>query len=333
MTNLTPQIPLATTVPFASSWSFSTDITATDPGVQTLKFNNAVLANVTELFVSSTTRESNVIDVMLAFLSLGMRVYAQQTGDPTKAVLLQLSGPGVDNTGWWTFPVTVISSNVLMDEMQQTSLMFDMTGAGVSVSGTPTAESIAYFVGPNTLAGDINLYIADEGGGRSSLNVSGDYFGADGLFEAFGGVGDYLSFDFDDVNIFSGNDAEFEADSEVFITAGTAITMTGVSITFNGGPLAVGKVGVINSVLTFFAAAANQVVFCDDDTAGGAQTVTLPAGAAGAQITIKKLGTTGTVTIVSLLVGQLIDGQITFDLTAQYSSLTVFWNGSEWSII
>jgi len=61
-------------------------------------------------------------------------------------------------------------------------------------------------------------------------------------------------------------------------------------------------------------------------------TITLPAGSTDAQVVVKKLGTTGTVTVDGDT-AETIDGALTFTLTAQYASLTVIWNGTEWSII
>ena len=79
-------------------------------------------------------------------------------------------------------------------------------------------------------------------------------------------------------------------------------------------------------------AAAFEAVFVDDDTAAGVVTITLPAGSADDQIVVKKLGTTANV-IVDGDTAETIDGALTFTLTAQYASVTLMWNGTEWSII
>lgn len=79
-------------------------------------------------------------------------------------------------------------------------------------------------------------------------------------------------------------------------------------------------------------AAAFEAVFVDDDTAGSTVTITLPAGSTDDQIIVKKLGTTANV-IIDGDAAETIDGAATFTLTAQYASVTVMWNGTEWSII
>jgi hypothetical protein len=49
-------------------------------------------------------------------------------------------------------------------------------------------------------------------------------------------------------------------------------------------------------------------------------------------IIVKKIGSSFDV-IIDGDSGETIDGQLTFTLTAKYSSLTVLWNGTEWSIV
>jgi len=83
---------------------------------------------------------------------------------------------------------------------------------------------------------------------------------------------------------------------------------------------------------TSFTAAAWDAVMVDDDTAGSTVTITLPAGSTDDQIVVKKLGTTANV-IVDGDASETIDGATTFTLTAQYASVSLIWNGSEWSII
>jgi hypothetical protein len=106
-----------------------------------------------------------------------------------------------------------------------------------------------------------------------------------------------------------------------------------------GGVLSFATVGgggggltVVVVTATSATAAAAQATMVDDDTAAGVVTITLPAGSANDQQVIKKLGTTADV-IVDGDSAETIDGAATFTLTAQYASLSLIWNGTEWSII
>lgn len=77
----------------------------------------------------------------------------------------------------------------------------------------------------------------------------------------------------------------------------------------------------------------DHIMLIDDDTAGGAVTITLPACAShnGRQYHIKKLGTTANVTIDGNA-SETIDGGLTAVLTAQYESIGIVCDSSNWSI-
>jgi len=78
----------------------------------------------------------------------------------------------------------------------------------------------------------------------------------------------------------------------------------------------------------------DQVILADDDTAGAAITITLPAASDsnGTIYRIKKLGTTGNVTIDGNG-SETIDGSTTLVLSSQYDSTTIYCNGTSWFII
>lgn len=78
----------------------------------------------------------------------------------------------------------------------------------------------------------------------------------------------------------------------------------------------------------------DHVVLVDDDTAGAAVTINLPAAAdsEGNIYTIKKLGTTGAVTI-DANGSETIDGATTLVISAQYEAPKIYCNGSAWYVI
>lgn len=77
-----------------------------------------------------------------------------------------------------------------------------------------------------------------------------------------------------------------------------------------------------------------NILLVDDDTAGGAVTLTLPAASTATNVVfwIKKIGSTGNVT-VDAVGSQTIDGALTAVLTAQYEAITVVSDGGSWYIL
>ncbi len=107
------------------------------------------------------------------------------------------------------------------------------------------------------------------------------------------------------------------------------ITTTG-GITF-GGKLQ-GNVTTVTG--TTHTAGDEYFIRVDDDTAGSAVTITLPAAASneGVLYHIKKLGTTANVTIDGNA-SETIDGSTTISLVDQYESKELISNGTNWDII
>ena len=102
---------------------------------------------------------------------------------------------------------------------------------------------------------------------------------------------------------------------------------------------------------TYSADSRARIILVDDDTAGGAVTVTLPlTNAVQTAYHVKKLGTTGTVEIqagggeqavcgiaiagcAKVGSGDLIDGTPTITIITQYDSYKMLTDGSNWHII
>lgn len=81
-----------------------------------------------------------------------------------------------------------------------------------------------------------------------------------------------------------------------------------------------------------FTVTGEDVVLVNDDTAG-ATTVNLPAAAAvGRVVRVKKLGTTGDVTVDGDTTETIDDG-LTATLTVQYESISLVSDGTEWHIV
>ncbi len=91
---------------------------------------------------------------------------------------------------------------------------------------------------------------------------------------------------------------------------------------------------VVTVITTSYAAGNEDVILVDDDTAGGAVTIDLLAVADTFKYPrwIKKLGTTGSVTIDGDG-SETIEGVTTYVLTAQFESVCIIHDGSAWHVI
>lgn len=108
----------------ASIWNFDTATDASDPGSRKFKFDNATLASVTNIYINSISLNRGDLDNILNFLSSGDQIYIQQSDDSANVALFTLGTP-VDNTGWWTLPVTVVASDTLMGNNKECAVLFN----------------------------------------------------------------------------------------------------------------------------------------------------------------------------------------------------------------
>ena len=142
MTYLVPQLPgVGGSVTLQSTWRFSTNTAATDPGNKTLKYDDAVPADVTELYINDTTNENGDASTILGLLVAGNRIYIQQQDDASRATLYELTGPPVDNTGWWTIPVLVVSSLSLPQNNKTTFLPENLPRNGPAIAAVVAAQA------------------------------------------------------------------------------------------------------------------------------------------------------------------------------------------------
>lgn len=129
MTYLIPQQPSSGGVTLQSSWRFSTTTAAADPGTRTMRYDNATPANVLNLYINDTNNEGFDASTILGLLSQGNRIYVQQQDDAANATLFELTGPAVDNTGWWTVPVSVVTTLALPVNNKACAVIMNL-GAG-----------------------------------------------------------------------------------------------------------------------------------------------------------------------------------------------------------
>lgn len=112
-------------------WKFNTNTAATNPGDKKFKFDNSTLASVTNIYISDKTSGNVDVSNILGMLKSGNRIYIQQENDSLKAGLFTLTSAPTDNTGWWTLPVSVDDSGILMDNNKDCAFVFLM-GTGIT---------------------------------------------------------------------------------------------------------------------------------------------------------------------------------------------------------
>ena len=88
---------------------FSTLTTATDPGSRHLKTNNASIVAATEMYVNDLDTQSDNNEWFFRALQEGDTIIMTDEQDKTALHVLEVTGPPVDNTGWWTVPINRIA--------------------------------------------------------------------------------------------------------------------------------------------------------------------------------------------------------------------------------
>ena len=208
-----------------------------------------------------------------------------------------------------------------------------------ATSGNPLRLTTLYVGGPS--ATDANLIVDIGSASIANMEFARRVTGENQINESFtvSGAGDY-DFNFqcwDDSassyltswSIISDDHAtdfcEMSYTRDVNINSGASLVIGGSVI---AAPVTVTTTPVALLTDTHY------IVLVDDDTVGGAATLTLPAAASntGTVLYIKKLGTTGSVTVDGNS-AETIDGAATQVLSTQYEVIQIVCDGTEWWII
>lgn len=88
------------------NFRFDTTTTAADPGSGKFRYNNANPTLVTEIYLDRFTDNGLDMDNILSAIKGDWEIYIQQTDDSTKFFQYNTSTAYVNNTGWWTIPVS-----------------------------------------------------------------------------------------------------------------------------------------------------------------------------------------------------------------------------------
>jgi hypothetical protein len=148
----------------SAPYKFSDSIIAADPGLGLLRFNSATPASVTEIYIDDF--DENGIDVsnLLSLITTDDRIYVQTDKDSSEFLVLNVTAPITDNTGWFTIEGTIEASGGLPADGEDLFVILQIGGAAsgggdVFKVGTPANNQIGVWTGDGTIEGDPNFDI------------------------------------------------------------------------------------------------------------------------------------------------------------------------------
>jgi len=94
------------------NWNFSTTTTAADPGSGNLRFNSATPASVTAIYVDDLQNDTTSAGWLTDNIAIGDVLTIRAVGDPGDYLIAEVTSV-TDNTGWWTYGVTILGSGTL----------------------------------------------------------------------------------------------------------------------------------------------------------------------------------------------------------------------------
>lgn len=129
-------------------YTFSTTTTDSDPGAGKIRFNNATISSVTELYIDNTdatgVSETTWLDSFDDANSGSNRgtLYVRSLIDSSKFALFYVNGAVTDGTGYRKVPVTYVSGATLPADLTNVSVAFATAGATGAAGADGDAATI-----------------------------------------------------------------------------------------------------------------------------------------------------------------------------------------------
>jgi hypothetical protein len=140
-------------------FDYSSTITA-PPATSGIRFNNATMASVTQIFLSYSAKDSTDIKTRLLVGTAGDRLYIQARTNSAKYHIFNLSGVPTDNTTYATIPVTYASGGTALANGDEVLSGFIEAPASETYSGIVELATAA-----ETLTGTDNTRAVHTAGG------------------------------------------------------------------------------------------------------------------------------------------------------------------------
>lgn len=112
-------------------YSWDEDVTATDPGPQKLKIDNADESLATNIYINETTLSGGSIESIGNNIVIGDLIRIQQYGATGNFITCSVSALPTDHGDWWTVPVTVLENAGGFVDSVNVSLDYWATGSRV----------------------------------------------------------------------------------------------------------------------------------------------------------------------------------------------------------
>ena len=91
-------------------WLFASPTAGQVPAINTFQLNNPDTSLITEVYLSKTAYPNRNVSNILNLFKEGDQIYIQQNNSEDIFINVGITGPPVENTDYWTFPVTVEDS-------------------------------------------------------------------------------------------------------------------------------------------------------------------------------------------------------------------------------
>lgn len=113
-------------------YRFSTSLVNADPGPGRFRYDTAVYATVTEIRIDDLTNPGVDISNLLTLITTDDRIYIQGETDSDEFAVWNVTGPSVDNGGWFTIPVTLQVGGTFLGNNDRVVFAFQVGGAASS---------------------------------------------------------------------------------------------------------------------------------------------------------------------------------------------------------
>jgi len=114
-------------------WEYNSNI-APPPITGRIRMNNAVMANITQLYISQTSSESVDAGYFFGTLAMGDSFFIQQQNDATRWLRARVNGTPTDDGSYWTIPVSVFQDSGIIMLTGQKCIVRVMQGVPVSAN-------------------------------------------------------------------------------------------------------------------------------------------------------------------------------------------------------
>jgi len=165
-------------------WKWDTNTAATQPNDGDIKVDNSDYTLVTNVYMSGITDNGSNSDPYVNALEIGDRLQIQKENDGSRYINVQVIAPVVDNTGWFTVPVSVVSNGTTIGNNNTCKVQFryvpeaqPLNWADLDIEAGTGRVDIRRVQGTDQTAGDIIAKLDTFGassGGAIAFSNNGD---------------------------------------------------------------------------------------------------------------------------------------------------------------